>query len=76
MRFRFTALTTQDGHPPVYSTVCAKCHEASVGYSTSEHAKSWTIEHAKETHAKGSGHTVFRMVIESYAVVRPASPAN
>lgn len=73
--WRIRALTTEDGHPPIYSAICAKCHEASTGYANTEGAEDWTMKHAAEQRAKGQEHEVFRMVIESYAVVRQVTSA-
>lgn len=75
VRWALTALTTDDGHPPIYSAICAKCHDASIGYASTEHAEKWAMKHASERSAKGQEHLVFRMVIESYAVARPIASA-
>jgi hypothetical protein len=77
--FRFhtwalTSLTTDEGHPPIYSAVCARpaCSEASTGYTTPEEAERWTLEHASKLRG-GEYHTLFRMVIESHSVARPVT---
>lgn len=76
VRWAIRALTTDDGHPPIYSAICAKCHEASIGYTTTEHAENWAMSHASQRRAKGQeDHLVYRMVIESYAVVRQVTSA-
>lgn len=75
VRWSLKALTTRDGHPPVYSAVCAKCHDASIGYTTTEQAEDWAIGHASQMHAKGQEHLVYRFVIESYGLARLMTPA-
>ena len=70
VRWALRALTTNDGHPPIYSAICAKCHEASVGYSAPKGAELWAMTHASQEKAKGKEHVIFRMVIESYAQAR------
>jgi hypothetical protein len=69
-----TSLTAEDGHPPAYAAVCDRptCNEESEGYKTPEEAELWTLRHAAELGDDGEYHTVFRMVIESRAVARPA----
>lgn len=75
VRWALKALTTEDGHPPNYSAICAKCHDASIGYTSTEHAEKWAMSHASQMDAKGQEHLVFRFVIESYGVARPLTSA-
>lgn len=70
VRWTLTVLTSEDGHPPVFSAVCSACHDASIGYARSEKAQDWCLEHAGKT-----GHESYRLVIESWAVATQATPA-
>lgn len=70
VRWALRVLTTEEGHPPIYSAICAKCHDASVGYSSPRDAELWAMTHASHQNAKGQEHVIFRLAIESYAQAR------
>lgn len=70
VRWALRVLTTEEGHPPIYSAICAKCHEGSVGYTAPTGAETWAMTHASQQKALGREHVIFRMVIESYAQAR------
>lgn len=80
-RFRFVnwafqTLRTEDGHPPKYALVCANpaCVASSEGHYSLEEPQDWAMKHAARLDALGERHTLFRVVTETMAVVRPASP--
>lgn len=70
VRWALRVLTTEEGHPPIYSAICAKCHDASVGYLTPREAELWSMTHASQQKALGREHVIFRLTIESYAQAR------
>ncbi|OEJ24266.1 hypothetical protein AS594_06985 [Streptomyces agglomeratus] len=72
VRWVFKALSSTDGHPPIYSAQCTTCYvEPSEAFDDPSGAERWSMRHAAQLDAEGKHHTVFRMIVTSFAVVRP-----
>lgn len=72
VRWVFKALGTADGHPPIYSAQCTTCNEEpNEAFDDPSGAEDWSLRHAAQLDAQRKHHTVFRMLVTSFAVVRP-----